>query len=132
MNQNSLVNITVNNLSNNGRIELYDNNYTLLSSSQSNISGHASILSSLNSGKYYLDISGDAYGNPANGSPSPWDNPYYFNVSSLFLSTDDALFNDKILLNITDMLGRNTQFQYNVPLLYIYDDGTVEKKIVMD
>ena len=130
--QNSLVNITVNNLSNNGKIELYDNNYTLLSSSQSNVSGYASILSSLNSGKYYLDISGDAYGNPANGSPSPWDNPYNFNVSSSSLSIDDALFNDKILLNIIDMLGRNTQFQYNTPLFYIYDDGTVEKRIIIE
>jgi len=35
------------------------------------------------------------------------------------------------LLKITDLLGRETK-QTNQPLFYIYDDGTVEKKIIIE
>jgi len=38
---------------------------------------------------------------------------------------------DKKLLNIIDVLGRKTK-QTNQLLFYIYDDGTVEKKIIVD
>ena len=38
---------------------------------------------------------------------------------------------NKKLLRITDLLGRETK-QTNQPLFYIYDDGTVEKRIVIE
>ncbi len=38
----------------------------------------------------------------------------------------------KELVKIFDILGRETNFKPNVPLLYIYDDGTVQKKIVLE
>ena len=38
----------------------------------------------------------------------------------------------KILLKITDMLGQETPYRRNTPLFYIYDDGTVEKRIVIE
>jgi len=38
---------------------------------------------------------------------------------------------NKELLNITDILGRETKHT-NQPLFYIYDDGTVEKRIVIE
>jgi len=37
----------------------------------------------------------------------------------------------KELLKVTDLLGRETK-QVNQPLFYIYDDGTVEKRIVIE
>ena len=37
----------------------------------------------------------------------------------------------KQLIKIVDVLGRETLFKPNIPLLYIYDDGTVEKKVVL-
>ena len=37
----------------------------------------------------------------------------------------------KELLKVTDLLGRETK-QTNQPLLYLYGDGTVEKKIVIE
>ena len=37
---------------------------------------------------------------------------------------------NKEILKVTDLLGRETQ-QTNQPLLYLYDDGTVEKRIVI-
>ena len=38
----------------------------------------------------------------------------------------------KLLLFVTDALGRKTKPTNNVPLLYRYDDGTVEKMIVIE
>ena len=38
----------------------------------------------------------------------------------------------KDLLKITDILGRETNEKRNKLLFYIYDDGTVEKKIVIE
>ena len=38
----------------------------------------------------------------------------------------------KILLKITDILGRETKGTKNEPLFYIYDDGTIEKKIILE
>ena len=36
---------------------------------------------------------------------------------------------NKELLKVTDLLGRETKGTKNEPLFYIYDDGTVEKRI---
>ena len=38
---------------------------------------------------------------------------------------------NKELLKVTDLLGRETN-QTNQPLFYIYDDGTIEKKIIFE
>ena len=44
----------------------------------------------------------------------------------------DELKAPKQLLFVTDVLGRKTNPTNNVPLLYRYDDGTVEKMIVLE
>ena len=36
------------------------------------------------------------------------------------------------LLKTVDLLGRETKGKTNQPLFYIYDDGTVEKKIIIE
>ena len=36
------------------------------------------------------------------------------------------------LVKITNMLGQETPYRRNTPLFYIYDDGTVEKRIVIE
>ena len=38
----------------------------------------------------------------------------------------------KKFLKITDMLGKNINEEKKVTLFYIYDDGTVEKKIIIE
>jgi hypothetical protein len=66
-----------------------------------------------------------------------------FNISNN--STDDLYFKgivvtsvgidehttNKELLKVIDLLGRETK-QTNQPLFYIYNDGTVEKRIVIE
>ena len=55
------------------------------------------------------------------------------NVSSCFSITDiKDLSNNKELLKVTDLLGRETKGTNNEVLFYIYDDGTVEKRIVIE
>ena len=39
---------------------------------------------------------------------------------------------EKELLKIIDVLGRETKGTKNEPLFYIYDDGTVEKRIIIE
>ena len=39
---------------------------------------------------------------------------------------------NKKLLKVTDLLGREIKAIKNTPLLYIYDDGTLEKRIVIE
>ena len=52
---------------------------------------------------------------------------YNYTTSSI-----DEINTDKKLLKITDLLGRETKGSKNKPLFYIYDDGTVEKRIVIE
>jgi hypothetical protein len=39
---------------------------------------------------------------------------------------------EKTLLKVTDVLGREIPYQERTPLFYIYDDGTVEKRITIE
>lgn len=45
---------------------------------------------------------------------------------------DISLNNNRRLIKITDMLGRTTIAEKGVPLFYIYDNGIVEKKIIIE
>ena len=42
------------------------------------------------------------------------------------------IIKDRTILKIIDILGQETPYRKNTPLFYIYDDGTVEKKIVIE
>jgi hypothetical protein len=44
----------------------------------------------------------------------------------------DEQSQNKTLLKVTDVLGRKSKGTKNTPLFYIYDDGTVEKKIIIE
>ena len=46
--------------------------------------------------------------------------------------TDDLLVENKSLIKVVDFLGRENSGDKNKPLLYIYDDGTIEKKIIFE
>ena len=58
---------------------------------------------------------------------------YYSNASSTSIEDDIENFSEnRKLLYIKDILGKNTKAIRNKPLFYIYDDGTVEKKIIIE
>ena len=38
----------------------------------------------------------------------------------------------RTLIKVIDILGRNVEESRNTPLFYIYDDGKVEKKMIIE
>ena len=46
--------------------------------------------------------------------------------------TDELISENKVLLRITNVIGQSIPQRKNTPLFYIYDDGTVEKKIFIE
>ena len=65
----------------------------------------------------------------------------YFGMTGIFISaifsviimTSVTSFNtEKQLIKITDILGREVNEKRNTPLFYIYKDGTVEKKMIIE
>lgn len=50
----------------------------------------------------------------------------------LNIETVDRNNNDRKLLRIVDNLGRDTESKNGLLLFYIYDDGTIEKKIILE
>ncbi|MBB78912.1 MAG: hypothetical protein CL844_07925 [Crocinitomicaceae bacterium] len=58
---------------------------------------------------------------------------YLLKTMSLVTSTNSIITSssNKKLIKIVDLLGRETPFKPNIPLLYIYNDGTVERKMII-
>ena len=54
------------------------------------------------------------------------------NLTITTTGISDIPNNKSNLVKITDMLGQETPYRRNTPLFYIYDDGTVEKRIVIE
>ena len=54
------------------------------------------------------------------------------NLTVTTTGISDITSNKSNLVKITDVLGKETPFTRNTPLFYIYDDGTVEKRIVIE
>ena len=52
-------------------------------------------------------------------------------ITTTILS-DNIIIEDKKILKLVDILGRETNGTRNKFLFYIYDDGTVEKKIILE
>jgi len=69
-----------------------------------------------------------------NYSTTNWtdiDSQHYFSTNCPPPSAIQDHTTTKELLKVIDLLGRETK-QTNQPLFYIYDDGTVEKKIIIE
>jgi len=59
------------------------------------------------------------------------DSQHYFSNNCPTTSITEHTTN-KELLKVTDLLGREAKDTKNEILFYIYDDGTVEKRIVIE
>ena len=56
---------------------------------------------------------------------------YRLNSNCMTTGVQELNNTPKQLIKIVDILGRETPFKPNTPLLYIYNDGTVERKVVL-
>ena len=59
------------------------------------------------------------------------NNQYSYSTNCGWSTNIEEHTTNKELLKVTDLLGRETK-KINQPLFYIYDDGTVEKRIVIE
>ena len=60
------------------------------------------------------------------------DTQQYFSVNCSQPTSVEEYNLTRELFKVTDLLGRETKGKKNEPLFYIYDDGTVEKKIFIE
>jgi Leucine-rich repeat (LRR) protein len=67
-----------------------------------------------------------------NALSSGIDSWSYFSEDCNYVSGIEELYNNRELLKVTDILGRDSDRKRNTPLFYIYNDGTVEKKIIIE
>ena len=88
-------------------------------------------LNPLLAGNYLFDftLSSGAGPNCTAGMGADDNDVISFNVATSVGIEEQA--SNKKLLKATDLLGRETK-ETNQPLFYIYDDGTVEKRIVIE
>ena len=77
---------------------------------------------------FCINVDDDSYSNVNWINIDPQS--YFSNNCSGTTNIEEHTTN-KELLKVTDLLGRETK-QTNQPLFYIYDDGTVEKRIVIE
>ena len=88
----------------------------------------------LSTGTYTFDLtlSSGFGGSPCTPGIVPNDyDTITFYVSPLN-SGQQTYVPDKELLKVTDILGRESNKKRNTPLFYIYNNGTVEKKIIIE
>jgi len=78
----------------------------------------------------FLNASGDYSANLINLAGC--DSIANLNLTITTTSIFDITKNKNTLVKITDMLGQKTPYKRNTPLFYIYNDGTVEKKIIVE
>jgi Leucine-rich repeat (LRR) protein len=77
-----------------------------------------------------LNVSGDYSGTLVNSAGC--DSIVNLNLTVTTTGTLDITSNKSNLVKITDMLGQETPYRRNTPLFYIYNDGTIEKKITIE
>ena len=51
---------------------------------------------------------------------------------TIYPTTVNEVDNKKSVVKITDVMGREVKSTKNTPLFYLFDDGTVEKRIIVD
>ena len=139
-------NLTSLNLSNNPSLMfLYTHNNNLISLNIKNGNNEILWIECFDPDAYYDGIK--TIGNPSLGcievddslySVINWDlsngcrdSSHYFSENCVTTFMQDFTTN-KELIKVTDLLGRESKPQKNIPFIEIYDDGTVEKKIVID
>ena len=84
-----------------------------------------------NSDLYCINVDDPAYSNANWPLGNNFDPQQYFSNNCPPSAIQEHTIN-KELLKVTDLLGRETKPQANTPFIEIYDDGTVEKRIVIE
>jgi len=125
---NSLITLDVSSNSQLSSLKCYNNNLTVLDLRN----GNNSNLNTVNNPDLTcISVDDTALANNWIGS-SAIDPQHYFSLDCNVTSINEITNKNKSLLKIVDVLGREVLPTSNTPLFYIYDDGTVEKKIIIE
>ena len=84
-----------------------------------------------NSNLYCIDVDDASWSTTNQYFWSDIDLQHYFSNNCSGTTSIQELTRNKILLKLTDLLGREIK-EGHQPLIYLYDDGTVEKKIIIE
>ena len=79
-----------------------------------------------------LNVSGDYSITLFDSNSVGCDSIVNLNLTVTTTGISDITNNKSNLVKVTDMLGQETPYRRNTPLFYIYDDGKVEKKIIIE
>ena len=60
------------------------------------------------------------------------DNHSYFSQHCNYTTGIEETSSNKILIKVTNVLGQEINPKNNTPLFYLFDDGTLEKRIVIE
>ena len=60
-----------------------------------------------------------------------WNGSFWAKSGSV-TSIDEIHYANKKLFKIVDILGRETEYKSNELLFFIFDDGTIEKRITIE
>ena len=56
----------------------------------------------------------------------------FYEVTNIVSAISETINTERKLLRITDILGQETPYRRNTPLFYIYDNGIVEKRLIIE
>lgn len=59
------------------------------------------------------------------------DTQHYFTMNCEQITSIEENSTTQKVQKILDMMGRETNMDYNIPLFFIYDDGKIEKRIIL-
>jgi hypothetical protein len=82
---------------------------------------------------FHLSLSSGVGGPPCSPGIVPDDgDTITFNVVDSSAGIEDQVITTKKLVHVVDLFGRDANENPFTPLFYIYDDGTVEKKMIVE
>jgi len=70
-----------------------------------------------------------------NATEKIWEFFSKYDINGLISTStaiEDNIIKNKHMIKIIDVLGRETNYKPNTPLFYIYDDGTADKRIIIE
>ncbi len=111
-------------------LNCYNNQLTTLDVRNGNNTNFVVFRVNQNQNLTCIDVDDSTYS--VNNWTNTIDPQHYFSNNCTSTTEIEEHFTNKQLIKIINVFGRETEQKPNIPLFYIYNDGTVEKRIVIE